>query len=178
MKNKLKKVMVSVLTFALLLGVVAVPSQQAQAKAKELTEADFKFTGKYASDFNPIIKHKNGRSYSLTNTVGEKALKKCIKTKRGITLTATKKQVFEKYGKVTVKKLAKSSTLFKDVKEDWKASKATYNMIKNQKYAVYSYEKHGSGSARRKATILNTYKLYFFFDKKDKVDTIIVSQDY
>lgn len=178
MKNKLKKVMVSVLTFALLLGVVAVPSQQAQAKAKELTKADFKFTGKYASDCNSIIKSRDGWKYAYANTVGEKAPKKCIKTKRGITLTATKKQVFEKYGKVAVKKLAKSSTLFKDLKEDLKASKASYNMIKNEKYAVYSYEKHGSGSARRKATILNTYKLYFFFDKKDKVNTIIVSKDY
>lgn len=104
MKNTLKKVMVAVMAFALLVGAVSVPTQQAQAASK-LTKADFKFTGMYKSSANKVIKksRKKGSEYFLSciDITGESAPKKCIKTKRGITLGSTKASVLKKYGKDT-----------------------------------------------------------------------------
>lgn len=166
MKNMLKKVMVVVMAFTLLVGATAVPTQNAQA-ASEMKKADFKFTGKYKSNMNAAIKRTYGVAYdigySYVNTNNEKAPKKCIKTKRGITLNSTKEQVFKKYGEVTLEKLKKSSPIYKGLKKD---DKNAFNLIKNEQFAVYSYQYGYTGC-----------DLFFFFDKKGKVNTIVAGKN-
>lgn len=163
MKNTFKKVMGTLMAVALLVGVLAVPTQKAQAASK-LTKADFKFTGMYKSDVNEVFTTSYDWRYQLVNTIEESKPKKCIKTKRGIVLTSTKAQVFKKYGKVKLKKLGKNSALYKKYKKN--GIKNCFDLFKNEKCATYSYK---SGS--------DTFKLYFFFDKKEKINTIIVTKN-
>lgn len=166
MRNTLKKMMVVVMAFALLVGALAVPSQTAQAASK-LTKADFKFTGMYKSGLNKILKSSYDWDFNFANIVDEDAPKKCIKTKRGITLTATKKHVFKKYGNVSVKKLGKKTNLYKRCKKgECGVNSETFKLVKKDKCAVYQYK---SGSDK--------YQLHFFFSSKNTVDMIIVSKN-
>ena len=163
MKNTLKKTMVIVMAFTLLIGAFAMPTQRAQAASK-LTKADFKFTGMYKSLFNTVIEETTGWRYYMSNTIGEDAPKKCIKTKRGITLTSTKQQVFKKYGKTSVKKLGKNTILYEQCETELSAE--SFQLVQNDKCAMYQYS---SGS--------NKYRLYFFFDTENKVEAIVVSRN-
>lgn len=171
MKNTLKKVMVCIMAFALLVGAVSAPAQQAQAASK-LTKADFKFTGKYKSNFNKVIKLPKSKYYAVyANTLGEKAPKKCIKTKRGITLGSTKAQVQKKYGKNTYATKFKwePAAVEKGYGFYWLIKKGmdkkAFNMVKNKTILQYTYEKND-----------NMYTLIFVFDKKNKVNTIIATE--
>lgn len=169
MKNTLKKVMVTVLAFALLVGAFAVPGQSAlaakkQSEPKPLTKADFKFTGAYKSLANEVIKSGYDWHCRYINSIDEEEPEKCIKTKRGITLNSTKKQVLKKYGKTSLKKLGKKTKLYKENKKIMDSQE--FKMIKKDKYAVYDYK---SGS--------DTYYLYFFFNKDNKVELIIISKN-
>lgn len=163
MRNILKKGMVTTMTIALPMGGVIASSQNAQAAAK-LRKADFKFTGKYKSNMNTIITLSSDWGFQCVNTIDEKQPKKCIKTKRGIILNSTKKKVLSKYGKTSVKKLSKKTTFYKAYKKD--VGGAGFKLIKENKCAVYKFK---SGS--------NKYQLYFFFDKKNKVNAIVASKN-
>lgn len=162
MKNILKKVMAGAMALALLAGALSVPPS-AQAASK-LAKADFNFTGSYKSNMNAIIKSKSAWTFYAVDTINEKSPKKCVKTKRGITLTSTKKQVFKKYGKASVKKLGKQTKLFKQFKKN--ASAQSLKLVEKDKCAVYQYK---SGSDK--------YQLHFFFDSKNKVEVIMVSKN-
>lgn len=162
MKNILKKVMAGAMALALLAGVLSV-SPQIQAASK-LAKADFNFTGSYKSNMNAIIKSKAAWTFYAVDTINEKSPKKCVKTKRGITLTSTKKQVFKKYGKASVKKLGRQTKLYKQFKK--KASAQSLKVVEKDKCAVYQYK---SGSDK--------YQLHFFFDSKNKVEMIMVNKN-
>lgn len=166
MKQRLKQVLAAVLIMSLAFGVALVaPGITAQAASKKLTKADFKFKGKYKSILNEVIETPKQWGWAYSNIIDEKNPKKCIKTNRGITLTSTKKQVFKKYGKVSLKKLDTKSKLYKRMKK----SDVDYDglkLFKNSKCAAYTYK---SGS--------NTYQLYFFFDEDNKVNCILACKN-
>ena len=164
MKDRKKKAVAVLLMMAVLLGAVQTTQGVAVQAASKLTKEDFKFTGKYKSEFNEVI--KGNRGFVLCTSRGEKNPKKCFKTKRGITLTSTKNQVFKKYGKVSAKKLGEKTEIYKELKKYVKISswKKDFNLIKNEKCAAYTYESES-----------DTFTLRFFFDKKNKVNAIIVS---
>ncbi len=163
MRNILKRVVAAIMTIALLMGGAIVSSQNAQAAGK-LGKADFKFTGKYKSNMNTIITLSSDWGFQCVNTIDEKQPKKCIKTKRGIILNSTKKKVISKYGKTSVKKLSKKTRLYKAYKKD--VGGAGFKLIKNNKCAIYKFK---SGSSK--------YQLYFFFDKKNKVNAIVAGKN-
>lgn len=162
MKDRKKKAVAVLLIMAVLFGTVQVTQKVAVQAASKLTKEDFKFTGKYKYELNEVIKGKRG--YVLCTKSGEKNPKKCIKTKRGITLTSTKNQVFKKYGKVSVKKLEKKTEIYENLKNLYNKFKKNFNVIKNEKCAIYTYESES-----------DTFNIRFFFDKKNKVNAILVS---
>lgn len=162
MKDRKKKAVAVLLIMAVLFGTVQVTQKVAVQAASKLTKEDFKFTGKYKYELNEVIKGKRG--YVLCTKSGEKNPKKCIKTKRGITLTSTKNQVFKKYGKASVKKLGEKTEIYKKLKQWAKAGDDDSKMIMNEKCAAYTYESDS-----------DTFTLRFFFNKKNKVNAIIAS---
>lgn len=160
MKQGLKRVLTVLLIMSLSFGVALTT----QAAGKKLTKEDFKFTGKYKSILNEVITRPEPWGFAYANNIDEKKPTKCIKTNRGITLTSTKKQVFKKYGKVSLKKLDTKSKLYKRLKTS--VSSDGLKLMRKSKYAAYTYK---SGS--------NTYQLYFFFDTNNKVNCILVCKN-
>lgn len=170
MRNKLKKVLVVVMAFALLFGVVGVPAQSVQAASK-LKKTDFKFTvknKKYRKGMNNIIKYDDvhGWSYYYLGTSGDYEKEKGrIKTKRGIILGDTKKKVFKKYGKVSLKHLNGTFDGKRHLYHSlFTYDSETFDSLSNSKFAGYKYKKNG-----------NTYRLLFFFDDDDRVKCILAS---
>lgn len=133
MKNTLKKVMGKILIITLLVGIMSASTQIVQAASK-LTEADFEFTGNDKSHMNGIIDIDDQFVWRSIILDGDKNPKKSIKTNRGITLTSTKKQVFNKYGKVLLEKVGKETLLYESMIFTTKDQR---KIVKNEKCAVY-----------------------------------------
>lgn len=160
LKKTIKILTVLILLTSVSLSVLTVP---AQAAAK-LNKSDLKFTGRYKDNMNSVAKVQDASYMASSDISGEKTPKKCIKTKRGITLTSTKQQVFKKYGKVSLKKIKKTSELYYICENNM--GDESLAIVEKEKCAIYTYK---SGS--------NTFNLHFFFSKEDKVDCIIISKN-
>lgn len=161
--------MVTVGAFALMAGLIWMPSQSAQA-ASALKKSDFKFTGKYQSGMNAIINSKKAWQYHVVNTINEKSPKKCIRTKRGITLGSTKASVLKKYGKTEPGTFKSSGAVesggFYDLMKK-SMEKNTFKLIDKEKILQYWYYDGKKNT---------NYTIIFCFDKKNKVNSIIATK--
>lgn len=167
MKNTLKKPLSLLIAVALILSGLIVPTQHAQA-AKKLTKSDIsKTTREGKINFFEESADFSCSYYYFYIGIDNDSKSNYIKTKRGIALNSTKKQVIKKYGKAKTKKVkVKTDNFYYALNQMGDDSEA--DLIKQLKhYVEYKYNTSGT-----------EYKIRFYFDKNDKVKTIAYLKNY
>ena len=177
MKKTMKKLVAVLLVMTLAIG--AAQGGTAEAASKALKKADVKnFSGKNKKLMKSLKKAKTASYCGSTISdsmydsrwgicyakhVSKKSIK-ILKTKRGISLYSTKQQVFQKYGKSSLRKYTHQVNMTQDDFSD--TPKSLNKFLKKCKYCSYSA---GVGG--------NYYVLHFFFNNKNRVTAIGITKN-
>lgn len=162
MKNTLKKVTMTVLAFALLVGALSVPAQQAQASAKELTKNDVTKIKAKKGTVNPLKKYKK---YTYAGAFYTKNNKNFKGTLRGIKINSTLKQVKKKYGK---------DIYLNDITKNTPVAKAEKQVLKKMKVSGAT-KCCNLGISDNKSNFL---QLTIYFNKGNKVKAVVIGKNY
>lgn len=157
MKKGMKKFLVGMLAFAMMLNVI--PAQTVSAKPAKLSEKDFYYV---SSDGYEMSLMEKDDPWGRVNVVGQ-----VCKTKRGIKVGSKLSAVKSKYGDASKKKFDNKESFNKYIRQYYQQHGS--NSISAWKnYVEYSYKKNTKDDRR----------LRFYLDKNDKVTEIVYIYRY